>query len=299
MSSRCFSSRQASKPVLRGMITSMRIRSGRSAAATSTACCPSWAVTSVVGALLQDGHHHEEGGLGVVDDEDLLLVRSPSTMRMDRGLRRASRPPPVFATALPRRSRRSKALDLDGIWATKGSGRRSRRLIRVSRTPSGKPEGRELGARPRAAHGDAVLLDALVEGAAREAEHFGGLGHGAALGAEHALDVPALGVGQAQAAGRGAASAAGPRRARRATSVGAQDGAVAQQHRALEDVAELAHVAGPGMAARACSVSPAKASLPAGPSPRRCAPRAAARAGPRPRPARAAAASRWACALMR
>ena len=43
----------ASKPVMRGMTTSIRIRSGRSATAFSTASAPSLAVTSWYGPFLR------------------------------------------------------------------------------------------------------------------------------------------------------------------------------------------------------------------------------------------------------
>ena len=75
-------------------------------------------------------------------------------------------------------------------------------------------------------------------------------GHGAAHVAEHRFDVPAFGVGQAQArvGPRVRAGQGGPRAGAEVGRL--EHGLVAQEHGALEHVAELAHVAGPGGAAQ-------------------------------------------------
>src|SRR5687767_5460396 len=66
--------------------------------------------------------------------------------------------------------------------------------VRVSRSASGKPEARAAAGLAVRALGrdDAVLLDALVESAAREPEHLGRRCHRSPLFAEHGLDVAPL-----------------------------------------------------------------------------------------------------------
>src|SRR6185295_15148298 len=93
-----------------------------------------------------------------------------------------------------------------------------------------------------------VLLDLLVERAARNAEALGGVGHAAALLLQHLLDLLPLEVRQGLAGGRRRRRLG--QRGGEAEVGGADLVALGAQHGPLEHVAQLADVARPGVASQ-------------------------------------------------